>query len=181
MNPTLTPIPIIGIPLAGKYTILGILSSLFSSKLSFSDTMVDDGPFAGNWTAAFVDIVRHSTAYRAQTIPGGVPEEVYLNFLLGAEMGVFVSDPQAELRDREMDLWKSIAGRIPREGWFFVINKLDLVDRGFVEAQGLDTEEGARAYLRDRGTFDDRPFISISAIDDSARSLVKGLFREIIS
>ncbi len=179
MKSDFIPIPVLGAPLAGKYTIVEILSSLYSSELCFTDTMIDEGPFAGPITTAYVDIGENELIYRVLAMPGGVPTEAYLNFLPGAERCVFVFDPLR--REQEIQLWRLVADRIPREGWFFVINKLDLVDRGFVEVQGLDTEEGAKEYLRDRGAFDDRPFISISAIDDSARSHVKGLFREIIS
>ncbi len=182
MKPNRTPIPIVGLGLAGKTTILKILSSIYSSELCFTSIIIEEGPLAGHPTSVvYVDIEGDSRIYRAQAAPGGPGQEAILMILRGAEKGVFVFDPQAPRKKEEMNLWKTVEGRIPKDGWFFVINKMDLIHLEWIEDERLDTEEGAKEYLRDRGTFDDRPFISISAIDDSARSHVKGLFREIIS
>jgi hypothetical protein len=176
------PIPIVGIPLAGKTTILEILSSIYSPRLCFTHILIEAGPFTGvPVSMTYLDIEKDSSAYRVQTAGGGPGQEVIAKILQGAKKAVFVFDPQTLAREQEVDLWKSVAGLMPREGWFFVINKMDFVQREDIETDNIDSAESVREFFRDRGAFEDRPFIKICAIADEAKFQVERLFDEIIS
>jgi len=180
MESELIPIPIVGIPLAGKYTIISALSSVYSSQRLFGDTVVEKGLFAGKYTTVYVNIGKDSSICRVQTVPGGVPQEALLNLLQGAKRAVFVSDPQTSWREIEMSLWASVRDFVPREGWYFIINKMDLVRRGDIDMENVESEDDARELLRLRGIYDDRPLIMICARMDEAKGVVRTLFDKIV-
>lgn len=157
MNET-RQVKVLGTPLAGKSTIMGIVHRVFGGEYAISSIRMTEDGFWHNRALNIIDLHVNSTRgngfkYVFRWASGGVPRIEAARTLLKEPQAkvILVFDLFPDRYDEQREYWEALRDWVPREEWYFILNKEDF------------SSYSSGEFLREIGTYLDRPSITISA------------------